>query len=256
MSAKTYKTRGLVLRKTKLGEKDLIVTLLDESGALLRAVAKGARKPGGSYAARVELFSCVDLMLAQGRNLDVITSATFADSGAKSAMGVEQAACASALAELIGSLAQEGLPHEMLFPMSRAAFARISSSGPNTALALSCAAMLKAFAYCGFRPNFTSCVSCGRTLDDGALIGQVPFSVIDGGLICTNCQRPADAFMVETNTLKWADALMRARFEDVASFDAPVDVCFAVLHLIRQWCRTHAGKNLKAIDFLLACGLF
>ena len=47
----TYKTLALVLRKTKLGERDLIVTLLAESGALLKCVAKGARKPGGSFAA-------------------------------------------------------------------------------------------------------------------------------------------------------------------------------------------------------------
>ena len=72
MASKTYKTSGIVLRKTKLGEKDLIVSILDESGALVRAVAKGARKPGGSYAAKLELFSVVDLMLAQGKNLDVI----------------------------------------------------------------------------------------------------------------------------------------------------------------------------------------
>ena len=256
MSAKTYKTRGVVLRKTKLGEKDLVVTLHDESGALLRAVAKGARRPGGSYAAKLELFSCVELMLAQGRNLDVITSAVFADGGARPALGVEQASCASAHAELVASLAQEGLPHKTLFAMTRSAFAHISSSDPNAALALSCAAMLKAFAFCGFRPSFVSCVSCGREIDDGSTPGENPFSVVDGGFIGARCQRPADAFMVETNILKWADALMRSRFEDIATFEAPADVCFAVLHLIRQWSRTHIGKNLKAIDFLLACGLF
>ena len=122
MAGKTYKTRGIVLRKTKLAEKDLIVTILDETGSLVRAVAKGARKPGGSYAARLELFSIVDLMLAQGKNLDVITGATFTDEATRSPLGVEQAACASALAELLATIAQEDLPHERLYAMSKAAF--------------------------------------------------------------------------------------------------------------------------------------
>ena len=45
-----------MLGHTKLAEQDLILTLLSETGEQLRAVAKGARKPGGRLAARVELF--------------------------------------------------------------------------------------------------------------------------------------------------------------------------------------------------------
>ena len=37
-----YPLRALVLRKTKLGETDLILTLLAEDGRQVRAVAKGA----------------------------------------------------------------------------------------------------------------------------------------------------------------------------------------------------------------------
>ena len=36
--ARTYRARAIVLRKTKLGEQDLILTLLSESGAQLRVV--------------------------------------------------------------------------------------------------------------------------------------------------------------------------------------------------------------------------
>ena len=61
---RTYRTRAIVLDRTKLGETDLILTLLAEDGSQRRAVAKGARKPGGRLAARVELFSECDLLLA------------------------------------------------------------------------------------------------------------------------------------------------------------------------------------------------
>ena len=50
--SRTYRTKVLVLDKTKLKETDLILTLLDERGRQVRAVAKGARKPGGRLAAR------------------------------------------------------------------------------------------------------------------------------------------------------------------------------------------------------------
>lgn len=256
MAAKSYKTRGIVLRKTKLGEKDLIVSILDESGSLLRAVAKGARKPGGSYAARLELFSVVDLMLAQGRNLDVITGASFSSESVRRTLGVEQSACASVLAELLSTLAQEDLPHERLYAMARAAFEGISSHDPDGALALTCSALLKALAYAGFRPSFKTCVSCGRDLALDSFRGTIPFSVVEGGVACGSCIRPSDAFGLDAETLKWADALMLSRFDDVVGFGAPPGALFDVLHLVRQWTRVHVGKNLKSIDFLLTCGLY
>lgn len=255
MAGKTYKTRGIVLRKTKLAEKDLIVTVLDESGSLVRAVAKGARRPGGSYAARLELFSAVDLMLAQGRNLDVITSATFAGDTVRAPFGIEQAACASALAELLVTLAQEDLPHDRLYAMAKAAFGGIGASEPLEALKLACSALLKALAYAGFRPSFSECVLCGsRVALEGG--GQVPFTVADGGVVCGSCRQPSDAMRLDAHMLSWADALMRSRFEDVRAFDVDAATLFAVLHLTRQWVQTHAGKNLKSLDFLFTSGLF
>lgn len=45
MASPTYRCNALVLKKTKLGESDLILTCLKDDGSQLRAVAKGARKP-------------------------------------------------------------------------------------------------------------------------------------------------------------------------------------------------------------------
>lgn len=255
MAGRTYKTRGIVLRKTKLGEKDLIVTVLDESGSLLRAVAKGARKPGGSYAARLELFSIVDLMLAQGKNLDVITGATFTGEASCIPLGIEQAACASVLAELLATIAQEDLPHDRLYAMSKAAFEGMAQDGPGQALALCASALLKALAYAGFRPSFTSCVICGSGIK--APVGAtVSFSVSEGGAVCASCPLPPDAARYDSHTITWSDALMRSRFEDVAGFGCDAGTLFEILHLVRQWTRVHAGKNLKSLDFLLSRGLF
>ena len=288
MAGKTYKTRGIVLRKTKLGEKDLIVTILDETGSLLRAVAKGGRKPGGSYASSLELFSHVDLMLAQGRNLDIVTGATFSVDANRMSPGIEQAACASVLAELLATIAQEDLPHERLYAMSKAAFAKMPQLSPPQALALTCSALLKTFAYTGFRPSFTKCVVCANpvdlsyvpagnrfpagsdmdeesnmgsdTGDTGIYIAVSPpiasFSVSEGGVICESCKRPSDTMRIDAAILQWSDVLLRSRFEDVIGFDASPAIFFDIMHLVRLWTRVHAGKNLKSLDFLLTSGLF
>ena len=52
--SRTYRTKVVVLDKTKLKETDLILTMLDERGRQVRAVATAARTPGGRLAARCE----------------------------------------------------------------------------------------------------------------------------------------------------------------------------------------------------------
>ena len=63
---RTRHTSAIVIDRMKLGESDLILTLLEADGSQGRAVAKGARKPGGKLAARVQLFCEDDLLLAVG----------------------------------------------------------------------------------------------------------------------------------------------------------------------------------------------
>ena len=98
--SRTYRTKVLVLDKTKLKETDLILTMLDERGRQVRAVAKGARKPGGRLAARCELFCTVDMLLAHGRSLDVVSQAELMEAPLGATPDYETTCAASAIAEV------------------------------------------------------------------------------------------------------------------------------------------------------------
>lgn len=256
MASRSYRARVIVLRKTKLREKDLIVTMLDESGALRQAVAKGARRPGGSFAARLELFSTVDGWFAEGKSLDVITDAKLVDEGVALPFGVEQAACASALAELVCSVAQEGLSHDRLFDMTRKALGMVRTADGETALALACAGLLKTFGMAGFRPSFDACVSCGSQIDWPSKSDFVRISIPDGGAVCPNCRSVVDAVSMESHVVGWARALMLQTFEHVAEAHPDVSTMFGILQFADQWTRVHVGKNLKSIDYLFTSGLY
>ena len=70
-----YRDDGVVLRTQKLGEADRIITLLTRHNGRVRAVAKGVRRTKSRFGARLEPFTHVDVMVHQGRSLDVITQA-------------------------------------------------------------------------------------------------------------------------------------------------------------------------------------
>ncbi|HJF45793.1 DNA repair protein RecO, partial [Thermophilibacter provencensis] len=107
---RTYRARAVVLDRTKLGEQDLILTLLSEDGSQLRAVAKGARKPGGRLAARAELFSEDDFLLARGRSLDVVSEASLLEPHARLRGDYERVSAASAVAEVARLTCYEDAP--------------------------------------------------------------------------------------------------------------------------------------------------
>jgi len=256
MASKSYRARVVVLKKTKLREKDLIVTMLDENGMLRQAVAKGARRPGGSFAARLELFSVVDGWFVEGRSLDVVTDAKFAEGYSTHQFGLEQAACASAVAELVSAVAQEGLAHERLFDMTTLALTTMASSSSDVAIAICVADLLKTLAMVGFRPSFDTCVSCGRQIDWQTAPSRMRLSVADGGIVCNQCGSVPDAMIIDTNKVAWARTILSRTFAEIANDPPGVSTSFSLLQFVRQWAQAHVGKNLKSVDYLLACGLF
>ncbi len=74
-----YRDEAIVLRTQKLGEADRIITLLTRSSGRVRAVAKGVRRTTSRFGSRLEPFTHVDLQLAEGRSLDIVTQAETLD---------------------------------------------------------------------------------------------------------------------------------------------------------------------------------
>src|ERR1700722_5976859 len=71
----TYSVNAINVGSFNLGESDKIVTLFSAERGLIRAVAKGARKPGAKIGGRAELLAVNRLLIANGRTLDIITQA-------------------------------------------------------------------------------------------------------------------------------------------------------------------------------------
>ena len=103
MAQPTYSLRALVLRRTKLGESDLILTLLSEDGSQKRAVAKGARRPKSSFAARTEPFCVIDALCATGRSLDILKEARLVAAHDALRCNLEASAAAAPVAGLAAS---------------------------------------------------------------------------------------------------------------------------------------------------------
>ncbi len=253
MARPTYSARGLVLKRTKLGETDVIVSFLLGDGSQAQAVAKGARKPTSSFSSRLELFCVCDLLLVKGKSLDIVKEARLVDGFPKLRGNVELTVAASPILELASRTTFPDQANEHLFDMVRAALRTISDDACHDVNLVSAAALLKALALLGFRPSFTSCVSCGRPIDisHNGPSSALPFSYLDGGLVCTDCCKNLDAVPVRSSLLEWANALLYGLFGDIAALCIDENDIRDILRFLQMWVNVQIQLKLKSLDFLL-----
>lgn len=257
-----YPAQILVLKKTKLGETDLIITGFSSEGRQIRAVAKGARKPGSKLGAHLELYAVANVLLHKGSNLDIVTEVQAILNNESCRTDIVHSAGAAIVIELLDKTSSESDADPRLFPLACEAL-RCIGVVPEEGLALiAAAAVLKIAAQSGFRPSLTQCVSCGATRsvtqskpDNDTRV--IAFSFEQGGIICDHClpKLTEESYVLaNTQLIDWAEVLMTSRFIELEAYaDAKhQSLGIRLLEFARDWTRHHLVPRLKSLDFLIS----
>ncbi len=241
----SYPLTALVLRKTKLGETDIILTLLAQDGRQVRAVAKGLRKPGSRFGGRLEPFSVVDLLMHTGKSLEVISEARTVTAHAALREDLDRSAAASVVADLLDKIAVEGQVEPRLFALSTTTLNVMDAAQVNALPRLVVAFLVKAMAMHGYRPELESCAACA-----GNAASSHTFSLSAGGSLCDSCgDLDASSLRFPVQAREWLQLLLAATMAEVEDLDMPpaaVSDCFV---LVRSFVAYHLSARLKALDF-------
>ena len=248
MASPTETITALVLRRTKLGESDVIVTLLAEDGSLRKAVAKGARKPTSSFASRLELFSVATLLLAQGRSLDIVKEARLIEGNSDLRSDFILSSAASPLVELLSKATFEDQPTPRLFDLAARSLKSLGETHENP-LIISLAALLKTLAFLGFRPTFQECIECGSDLDLTHQ-GMQPFSYFDGGSVCSRCASHHETTLLDAQMLLWCHVLLYSTLDEVRTIQIPDQTLACAFRFVNEWINLHLGIRMRSITFL------
>jgi len=245
-----YPLRAIVLRKTKLGETDLILTLLAADGRQVRAVAKGARRPKSHLGARVEPFSVLDLLLHTGRNLEIVAEAETVSTHDALRADYDRTMAASVVADLLDKGSVEGQEEPQIFDMAIVTLDVMESSPVDRLELLVLAFLLKALAMHGYRPSLDRCAACG-----GEPQGAIAFSVEAGGVLCGACTGGSGGTQpLSREARDVVRALLRARMAEVPDLDVPPAVLWEVRRTVRAYTGFHIPARLRALDFFMAQG--
>ncbi len=102
-----YRTPAIILKRQDFGEADRILTLFTPERGKLRVIAKGARKITSRKGGHIELFTYSNLLIAKGRNFDIVTQAETIQSFRKLREDLSRITYAYYIAELVDLFTQE-----------------------------------------------------------------------------------------------------------------------------------------------------
>ena len=181
----SYRAEAIVLRTHKLGEADRIITLLTRERGKVRAVAKGVRRTKSKFGARLEPFSRVDLLVFEGKSLDIITQAESLNAyGQDLALDYSLWTSGQTMLETADRLTPEdSISAESQYLLLVGAL-RTLVTGEHAASLVLDAFLLRALSMAGYSPTLSACVICG-------LSGTQPFfHVSTGGALCVEHRVP------------------------------------------------------------------
>jgi DNA repair protein RecO (recombination protein O) len=183
-----YNTEAIVIRKTKLGEADSILTFFTPHLGKIQGFAKSLRKPRSKMAGHLELLTCSTVALSRGRNVDTITGAQTIDAFVPLKSDLWLTSCGLYVAELVNQFAAEHQENYPLFQLILETLKRLCTE-PNKELTLRYFE-LHLLENAGYRPQMHECVACHKALEPV----ENSFSAAAGGMLCPACSSVNQSF--------------------------------------------------------------
>jgi DNA repair protein RecO (recombination protein O) len=236
----TYRDDAIVLRTHLLGESDKIVTLLARQRGKIRAVAKGVRKTTSRFGARLEPFNQVDVMVYEGKSLDIIQQAESLGSHSE-AIGKDYAKYTTAMvmvetADRLTDHDYQPAHYSLLVGGLRAL-----AAGDHDSSLIVDSYLLRALALAGWSPSVDVCAVTGDPGDHSA------FAVSLGGIVADEVAPPGSPRLREGSK-----ALLQALIEGnwgVAEVSESLTRS-QVSGLIAAYTQYHLERHVKSLAHL------
>jgi DNA repair protein RecO (recombination protein O) len=222
------------------------MTVLTPEHGKLRLLAKGVRRPMSRIAGHLELFAETHLMVARGRNLDIVTQASTIDAFREVREDLVATSNAFHMGELIDAFLEDRDPHPEVYHRFRNALAMLATHTVSADLVV-LHFELHVLSEAGFRPQLTSCLGCGAPI--APEINRYSPSL--GGVYCPRCgPTEVTAAPIAIDVLKLLRYLQRT--PDIASVTLRprTGLIREAERLLRRQLESVLERRLRAADFL------
>ncbi len=242
---RNYQTEAIIIKKTKLGEADRILTLYTPHLGKIQAVAKGVRRPRSKLAGHLELLTHSLVSLVRGRNIDTVTGSQTINTFLPLKSDLRLASYALYATELTEQFTADHIENYPLFQLLLDTMGHLCQ-GVNKELVLRYFEM-HLLNEVGYRPQLQQCVSCHLALEP--TINS--FSPTGGGMLCPNCsQSQPAAYPLSVDTLKVLRFIQGSDFNTVNKLKLNTELSHQLETVIRGYIKYLLEREIKSTAWL------
>jgi DNA repair protein RecO (recombination protein O) len=239
---RTFRTEGVVIRYSDIGEADRIVTLLTPHHGKLRALARGIRRARARLAGHLDSCCRSELLLAEGRELPVVASALLVNGYARLRQDLYLTSYALYLLELADRFSEEQLENWPLYQLVVRTLDALEAGAPGELLLRHFE--LQLLKVSGFLPSLRVCLACQQEIEPGEnWFGPQ-------GVTCPACPPDAASRPVSTTALKVMRFLARAELTEAMRLRPTTATLRELEGHLQRAVRIVAERELKSADFL------
>jgi DNA repair protein RecO (recombination protein O) len=240
-----YRVSAIVLKRRDQGEADRLLTVLTRDRGKLTLLAKGVRRQASRKAGHIEPFTLVDLLVAKGKSLDLVTQAETSAAHRALREDLWRSTWAYYVAELADAFTVDDDPQALLFELVVETLDRLNR-GDDPALAVRYYEV-HLLGLVGYQPQLFRCVQCNELLQP-----VVNFlSIARGGALCPKhgANHP-ETIALPLAVLKVLRFLQTRAWEEVALLQVSPATSSQVESVLARYIVYHLERTLRSATFL------
>ena len=242
---RNYQTEAIIIKKTKLGEADSILTLYTPQLGKIQGFARSLRKPRSKLAGHLELLTHSQVSLARGRNLDTITGSQTINSFLPLKSDLWLTSCALYVTELINQFTADHIENFSLFQLTLDTLDQLCQAN-NKDLVLRYFE-LHLLDSVGYRPQLRECVACHRALE----ATTNSFSPSAGGMLCPDCSHTQSfAYSLSVNTQKVLRLLQSSDYTSASRLKIDSELARELEKVMSGYLKYLLEKEVKSAAWL------
>jgi len=240
-----YRVSAIVLKRRDMGEADRLLTVLTRDHGKLSLLAKGVRRAASRKAGHIEPFTHVELLIARGQSLDLVTQAETIEAHRRLREDLWRNSWAYYVAELADAFTQDAEPNELIFDLVLETLDRLNEDRDPALIVRYYELHLLALA--GFQPQLYRCVACGALIQPQANY----FTLERGGVLCpAHGVNQVDAVELDLPVLKVLRFLQSRGWEQVAQLQLRDDMKKEVEMVLMRYIIYHLERQLRSTAFI------
>jgi len=255
LSKKSFVTEAINLKNYPLNDNDSIVVMFSKTKGLMRAVAKGAKRPKSKLGARVQMFIANQLMLFEGKNLNTIAQAQSLNTFSKIRYDLDKMSYSMYIAELVNNFCSKQYNQDEnyceIYDLIFSAYQKIANSTKKEEILLTTLKFqIKLMNFLGWGLDFNYCSICQKEIETESY-----FSYSDGSFLCIECAKDSvlsnsvkvnhkiGAFLLELSKVEFSE---KTKYDDLVNFMV-LEKCFLFM---KKYIDNISHKKTKIFEVL------